>query len=113
LIPSLGETDGVLRECLATRTCPAIFEVNSENEYYVERFIGSVRHECLDHVIVLNASRLRAILKSYVAYYMDSRLHLALGKDSPQSGPVSPPVGRVIATPQLGGLHHRYDRRAA
>jgi putative transposase len=81
---------------------------------YVERFIGSVRRECLDHVIVLNAAGLRTILKSYVAYYTDSRTHLSLGKDSPQSRPVSPPDdGPVIAVPQVGGLHHRYERRAA
>jgi putative transposase len=80
---------------------------------YVERFIGSVRRECLDHVIVLNASGLRTILKSYIAYYTDSRTHLSLGKDSPQSRPVGPPVGRVIAIPRVGGLHHRYERRAA
>jgi hypothetical protein len=64
-------------------------------------------------MIVLNASGLRTILQSYVAYYMDSRTHLSLAKDSPQSRPVSAPVGRVIATAQVGGLHHRYDRRAA
>jgi putative transposase len=80
---------------------------------YVERFIGSVRRECLDHVIVLNTAGLRTILKSYTAYYADSRTHLSLGKDSPQSRPVSPPVGRVAAIPQVGGLHHRYERRAA
>jgi putative transposase len=80
---------------------------------YIERFIGPVRRECLDHVIVLNASGLRTMLKSYVAYYTDSRTHLSLGKDSPHSRPVSLPVGRVIAIPQVGGLHHRYERRAA
>jgi len=80
---------------------------------YVERFIGSVRRECLDHVIVLTARGLRTILKSYVAYYTNSRTHLSLGKDSPQSRPISPPVGRVTAIPQVGGLHHRYERRAA
>jgi transposase InsO family protein len=80
---------------------------------YVERFIGSVRRECLDHVIVLTAGGLRTILQSYVAYYMNSRTHLSLGRDSPLSRPVSPPVGRVIAIAQVGGLHHRYERRAA
>jgi len=60
---------------------------------YVERFIGSVSRECLDHVIVLNGAGLRTILQSYVAYYTDSRTHLSLGKDSPRSRPVSPSVG--------------------
>jgi len=68
----------------------------------------------LDHVIVLTAAGLRTILKSYLAYYTDSRTHLSLGKDSPQSRPISPPrEGRVMAVPQVGGLHHRYERRAA
>jgi putative transposase len=81
---------------------------------YAERFIGSVRRECLDHVIVLNAAGLRTILKSYVSYYTTSRTHLSLEKDSPTSRPVLPPAhGRVIAVPQVGGLHHRYDRCAA
>ena len=81
---------------------------------YAERFIGSVRRECLDHVIVLTAAGLRRILKRYVTYYTRSRTHLALDKDSPVSRPVAPPTaGRVVAIPQVGGLHHRYDRRAA
>jgi putative transposase len=80
---------------------------------YVERFIGSVRRECLDHVIVFNAAGLRAILKSYVAYYTNSRTHLSLEKDSPEPRAVMPGNGRVITLPQVGGLHHRYERRAA
>ncbi len=81
---------------------------------YVERFIGSVRRECLDHVIVLTAAGLRRVLHEYVAYYSRTRTHLALSKDAPISRPVTPPTaGRVIATPQVGGLHHRYERRAA
>jgi putative transposase len=81
---------------------------------YVERFIGSVRRECLDHVIILNATGLRRVLNAYVAYYMASRTHLALEKDAPLPRPVAPPTaGRVIAIPQVGGLHHRYERRAA
>ena len=81
---------------------------------YVERFIGSVRRECLDHVIVLTAAGLRTILKSYVAYYTNSRTHLALDKDSPQSRPIRPrDAGPVIAIPQVSGLHHRYERRTA
>jgi putative transposase len=81
---------------------------------YVERFIGSVRRECLDHVVVLTEAGLRTILKSYVAYYTASRTHLSLDKDSPQSRPPhAAKTGGVIAIPQVGGLHHRYERRAA
>ena len=81
---------------------------------YVERFIGSVRRECLDHVIVLTAAGLQRVLSEYVAYYSRTRTHLALNKDAPVPRPLAPPTaGRLIATPQVGGLHHRYERRAA
>jgi putative transposase len=81
---------------------------------YVERFIGSARRECLDHVIVLTAGGLRRVLNEYVAYYLRTRTHLGLGKDAPVPRPVAlPTAGRVIAIPQVGGLHHRYERRAA
>ena len=81
---------------------------------YVERFIGSVRRECLNHVIALSASGLRRLLNEYVAYYTASRTHLALEKDAPALRPVMPPIlGHVVAVPQVGGLHHRYERRAA
>jgi putative transposase len=79
---------------------------------YVERFIGSVRRECLGHVIIVNAAGLRRMLNASVAYYTASRTHLALEKPLPR--PVAPPTaGRVVAIPQVGGLHHRYERRAA
>jgi putative transposase len=81
---------------------------------YVERVIGSMQRECLDHMIVVNAAGLHRVLTEYVAYYMRSRTHLALGKDTPSPRPVIPPsAGRVVAIPRVGGLHHRYDRVAA
>jgi transposase InsO family protein len=81
---------------------------------HIERLIGSIRHECLDHVIVVNEVGLRRVLASYVVYYMRSRTHLALAKDSPVPRPVqSAPTGRIVATSEVGGLHHRYDRVAA
>jgi hypothetical protein len=81
---------------------------------YVERVIGSIRRECLDHVVVFNAMSLRRILASYFTYYHRSRTHLSLGKDSPVPRPIQPPaMGPVVAVPQVGGLHHRYERRAA
>ncbi len=81
---------------------------------YVERVIGTIRRECLDHVIVFNEASLYRHVKSFVAYYHESRTHLSLGKDSPQSRVVQPPeLGRVVAVPQVGGLHHRYERHAA
>jgi putative transposase len=79
---------------------------------YVERIIGSIRRDCLDHVIVFDESSLRRILGRYLDYYHDSRTHLSLDKDAPMLRPVQP-AGRVVAVSQVGGLHHRYERRAA
>ena len=81
---------------------------------YVERVIGSIRRECLDHVIVVHAAGLRRVLAQYVRYYMHARTHLALAKDSPVPRPVhARSAGRIVVTPEVGGLHHRYDRLAA
>jgi putative transposase len=80
---------------------------------YVERLIGSIRRECLDHVIVVNDGHLRRVLRAYVAYYHRSRIHLALDKDTPEFRPIYSPPGRIVATPEVGGLHHRYERRVA
>src|SRR6266481_6368839 len=81
---------------------------------YAERVIGSIRRECLNHFIVLNKRHLRRLLASYLGYYHRSRTHLSLGKDCPEPRPVQPPnQGEIIAFPQVGGLHHRYERRAA
>jgi putative transposase len=80
----------------------------------VERVIGSIRRECLDHVIVFNERHLRRVLISYAHYYHASRTHLSLAKDCPDPRPIRPPGhGKVIAIAQVGGLHHRYERLAA
>jgi len=80
----------------------------------VERLIGSVRRECLDHVIIFNEKHLRKVLLGYVEYYTESRTHLGLGKDCPEPRPVEPPeLGRIVSITQVGGLHHRYTRIAA
>jgi putative transposase len=81
---------------------------------YVERLIGSIRRECLDHLIVFNEASLRRTLKSYFDYYHGARTHLSLEKDAPETRPVQPPErGPVVELPEVGGLHHRYERRAA
>ncbi len=81
---------------------------------YVERVIGSIRRECLDHVIVLDERHLRRILREYVDYYHSCRTHLSLEKDAPEQRPVQwPSMGRVTAIPKVGGLHHYYSRLAA
>ena len=81
---------------------------------YVERVIGSIRRECLDHVVIFNERHLHRVLSSYLDYYHRTWTHLSLGKDCPHSRPIQPPrVGRVVAIPKVGGLHHRYERLAA
>jgi transposase InsO family protein len=76
---------------------------------FAERLIGSIRRECVDHVIVLGEAHLRRILKSYARYYNGTRTHLSLDKDSPLSRTVKR-TGRVFCSPVLGGLHHKYVR---
>jgi transposase InsO family protein len=81
---------------------------------FVERMIGSIRRECLNHVIVLNENHLRRLLKDYFRYYHESRTHLSLNKDAPGCRPIqSNKSERIIQIPQVGGLHHRYERHAA
>ena len=81
---------------------------------YIERLIGSIRRECLDHFIVFNERTLKRHLSAYVAYYHTTRTHLALQKDCPETRPVQPVErGPIVSLPEVGGLHHRYERRAA
>ena len=80
---------------------------------YVERLIGSIRRDCLDHLIVLNERHLRRVLGAYSTYYHTARTHLSLDKQCPQPRPIhGPDSGNVIALPHLGGLHHEYRRAA-
>src|ERR1700693_2043063 len=76
---------------------------------FAERLIGSIRRECLDHIVVLGEEHLRRILKSYARYYNETRTHLALDKDAPLSRTVKR-AGRILCRPVLGGLHHEYVR---
>ena len=81
---------------------------------YCERLIGSIRRECLDHLIVLNERHLLRILRSYASYYHKWRTHRSLDDDCPDPRPVeSAEMGKVVAHPQVGGLHHRYGRQFA
>jgi len=109
-----------LRRCLQTRAA-----LHAENlalrhqllllqRVHQNRLIGSIRRECLDHFIVFHERGLHRALKSYFEYYEQSRTHFSLDKDVPLTRAIHPPeMGRVIALPQVGGLHHRYERRAA
>ena len=76
---------------------------------HCERLIGSIRRECLDHVVIIGERHLRQILHSYLGYYNGARTHLALSKDAPISRPAQS-VGAIHCTPILGGLHHQYAR---
>jgi putative transposase len=81
---------------------------------YVERVIGSIRRECLDYIVIFNERHLRRVLSSYADYYHRSRTHLSLDKDCPDPRPIMRPgSGRVVAIPQVTGLHYRYERLAA
>jgi transposase InsO family protein len=103
----------------ATATAMSIHEVLTAprapwQNPFVERVIGSIRRECLDHVIVWNERSLRRHLQRYFAYYHDRRTHLSLNKDAPVSRATQPPAsGTIVQVPHLGGLHHHYERRAA
>jgi len=81
---------------------------------YVERLIGSIRRECLDHTIIFNEKHLRRVLRENFHYYHESRTHLGLDKDCPKSRLIEPlEYGPISTKPTVGGLHHRYYRRAA
>ena len=76
---------------------------------YVERLIGTLRRDCLDHVLIFGERHLRRVLTSYSLYYNDTRTHLGLGKDAPRRRAVEQ-SGTVVAIPVLSGLHYRYAR---
>ena len=79
----------------------------------VECLIGSMKRELLDHVIIRDGPHLARLLRAYVAYYHDDRTHLALAKETPSGRSIDSGQGRVVGTPRLGGLHHRYHHEVA
>jgi transposase InsO family protein len=81
---------------------------------FVERVVGTLRRDCIDHVVVFNENHLRRLLRDYLSYYHSCRTHLSLEKDSPEPRKVElPDQGNVVEFPMVGGLHHRYRRLAA
>jgi putative transposase len=115
----IRDRDGIygdeVRRCLASLNVEEVVTAPRSpwQNPYCERLIGSLRRECLDHVIVLNECHLRRILSSYLSYYHQSRPHMGLGHNAPEPRAVEPPErGRVVAEPMVGGLHHRYRRCA-
>jgi hypothetical protein len=110
-----GEAFGHAIRNLGTEDVPTACRSPWQNPF-VERVIGSIRRECLEHVIVWNERGLRHHLFCYLIYYNQWRTHLSLDKDknAPTARAVqSPSDGRIVAVPQVGGLHHHYERRAA
>jgi transposase InsO family protein len=116
----IRDRDQIYGDCLRNRlTDGGITEVVTAprspwQNPFAERLVGSIRRECLDHLIVLGEKHLRQILSSYFDYYLGSRTHLSLAKDAPTPRVVQgPEAGEIVEVPQVGGLHHRYERRAA
>jgi putative transposase len=102
-----------VRRCLASLTIEEVVTAPRSpwQNPYCERLIGSLRRECLDHVLVLNERHLRRILSSHRDSYHHSRPHMGLGHNTPEPRVVElPQRGRIIAEPMVGGLHHRYRR---
>ena len=115
----LRDRDGIYSPYFADRVrCMDIEEVliaprSPWQNPFVERLIGSIRRECLDHVLVINEGHLLRVLRGYFAYYHDSRPQQSLEGNAPRPREIEPPSqGRIIAEPQVGGLHHRYRRAA-
>ena len=76
---------------------------------FLERVIGTIKRECLDHIIILNRKHLKRTLSEFSAYYNSDRTHCGLDKDAPFKRPPQEPKshGKLIALPRVGGLHHR------
>lgn len=115
----IHDRDHALDGLKATATAMGIEEVVTAphapwQNPFVERFVGSARRECFDHVIAFNEAGVRKLMRHYYSCYEKTRTHLALDKDAPVPRPVRRPGdGDIVTIPEVGGLHHRYDRRAA
>jgi len=93
---------------MGIRDRPVAFRSPWQNSY-IERLIGSIRRECLDHMIVFGEAHLRRILGAYAAYYNETRTHRSLNKDAPFRRAIQH-LGVITSQPVLGGLHHQYCR---
>jgi transposase InsO family protein len=93
---------------MGIRDKPTLIRLPWQNGH-VERLIGSIRRECIDHLIVLDEEHLWRILAKFAAYYNEWRPHVSLGKDAPNMRPIER-FGEIVAHSILGGLHHQYAR---
>jgi hypothetical protein len=105
---SYGHADTKRLSAMGIRDHPTAARSHWQNGH-AERLIGSIRRECLDHIVIFGGVHLRRILAAYTGYYNELRTHLTLDEDSPGHRPVQP-YGQLIARPILGGLHHQYCR---
>jgi transposase InsO family protein len=111
----IRDRDGVFGAAVTRRLCAMgirdkpIAAASPWPNAYAERLIGSIRRECVDHLIVLGESHLRRILRSYARYYNGTRTHRSLGKDAPHFREIQR-VGAIRSEAVLGGLHHHYVR---
>jgi hypothetical protein len=118
IVAALSGGDGVGQagngDPMAPSRIPTVLALALEIRATVTGARGSIRRECLDHLVIFNERHLRRVLSSYVDYYQRTRTHLSLDKDCPDSRPTQlRSVGRVVAIPKVGGLHHHYERLAA
>ena len=121
MVPLLRDRDAIYSEFFSERIKNMeIEEVKTAprspwQNPYCERLIGSIKRDCLDHVIVFGERHLKRILSQYFEYYHNDRTHLGLEKETPLERPVrmKPENGKIIEFPRLGGLHHRYEWRDA
>src|SRR5215813_12494105 len=117
--PTAEWTAQQLREAFPWETAPRYLLRDRDRIFGADfvtqmKVMGTIRRECLDHVIVFSEAGLSRHLRGFADYYHRSRTHLGLQKDTPESRPVqAPEAGRIVAIPEVGGLHHRYERRAA
>jgi hypothetical protein len=93
---------------------PSVFEIVRVSSLTLakcvpERLIGSIRRECIDHIVIFGERHLRHVLLSYMTYYNGTRTHLSLNKDAPVPR-AAETAGRILCRPILGGLHHQYGR---
>ncbi len=102
-------------KAIGTKPCRTAFKSPWQNSV-AERWIGSCRRELLDHVVVLSDRHAVRLVRDYIAYHLEDRTHLGLGKDTPQGRPITPrpsESAKIVALPRVGGLHHRYEWREA
>jgi hypothetical protein len=107
-VPHVPDGRTIRQSTKISRTCEAPPPYIPDNGF-AERLIGTIRRECVDHIVALGEQHLRRFLKSYAKYYNTARTHRSLAKDTPVSRPVQR-IGRIVSDALVSGLHHQYVR---